>query len=72
MKDSKKGMTEKKGFKRLLAKCMAAALYSHARKRKDLDDLSFNKEHYKGVVKRLERDVLNEEEGGFEDDQEIL
>lgn len=52
--------TNKKGFKKLLARCMAKALFSHAKKRQGSDGTALGKDAYLNTVKRLEYDILNE------------
>ncbi|MGB0521533.1 MAG: hypothetical protein ACPGJS_01170 [Flammeovirgaceae bacterium] len=54
--------TSEKGFKKLLARCMAKALFTHAKKRKsgDLENMKMDSTAYRNTVKRLEHDILKD------------
>lgn len=48
-------------FNKLLARCMATALFSFGTK-KDKHQLTLHDQHYQETINRLERDILLDEE----------
>ena len=56
---------QKSDFRKLLAKCMAKALFTYDKRKHD-DESTLDAKSYKEIVSRLENDILLEDEEDFQ------